>query len=124
MVSSPSLLSTTTEEQSSIHGRNVNEIHMVPFQVITRPIPPVLDDKKVCSLISAISDEENVKNVPPLDVLWITGSEGGQYYFSFGGCHRYEAYKRIGAKEIPCKLIRSTINDLRTYLGSSTPQLK
>ena len=38
---SPSL--ADTPEQSSIHSRNVAEIHMVPFGVITRPIPPVLD---------------------------------------------------------------------------------
>ena len=62
--------------------------------------------------------------VPPVDVLWVTGSEGGNYYYSFGGCHRYEAHKRLGLPTIRSKLVKSTIEDIRTYLGSSTPDLK
>ena len=75
-----------------------------------------------CMLYS-FQNPDTRKKVPPIDILWITGRQGGDYYYSFGGCHRYEAYKRLNTPTVPAKLFKSTVTDLRTYLGGSTPDL-
>lgn len=41
-------------ENRSIHSDNVEEVHNIPMDVIIRPIPPVLDEEKVQSLMDTI----------------------------------------------------------------------
>lgn len=41
-------------ENRSIHSDNIEEIHSVPLNVIIRPIPSVLDENKVQSLMNTI----------------------------------------------------------------------
>lgn len=53
-----SIMSTqsgATGDNRSIHSGNVEEVHNVPMQVIIRPIPPVLDELKVQSLMKTIT---------------------------------------------------------------------
>lgn len=41
-------------ENRSIHSDNIQDVHNIPMDVIIRPIPSVLDEQKVQSLMTTI----------------------------------------------------------------------
>lgn len=47
-------MSATTCADRSVHSAYIEEVHEVPMNVIHRPIPSVLDEEKVQSLMETI----------------------------------------------------------------------
>lgn len=47
--------------------------------------------------------------------------KGQDYYFAFGGCHRWAASKELGRETIRAKLIETPASVIKTYLGASSP---
>ena len=43
------------------------------------------------------------------------------FYFSMGGCHRYEATRRLGLETIRARIIEVPPSQMRVYLGASSP---
>jgi sulfiredoxin len=43
------------------------------------------------------------------------------FYFAMGGCHRYEATKRLGLETIRARIIEVPASQMRVYLGAGSP---
>ena len=73
---------------SSIHSASIDQIYNIPMKDIVRPLPSVLDECKVQSLMETLRKDEAV---PPIDILWYEAPESkNNYFFAMGGCHRWE----------------------------------
>ncbi|EJT99988.1 hypothetical protein DACRYDRAFT_81619 [Dacryopinax primogenitus] len=96
----------------------------VPLRIINRPIMPEIDEEKVTTFME---DMEAGDDFPPIEVLRVVlppvddGEIERRYYFSFGGCHRYEACQRLGRSSIKCKIIDVQGHIIRQHLGASCP---
>lgn len=109
-------------------------IEHVPLSQIRRPIPPVLDQSKIDAMESTLKgtpqalatcsiDDAVPGELPPVDVFKVR-HKGQTLYFAFGGCHRLQAYDRLGPDtEVRCKILPATKDTLRLYLGSSVDNL-
>lgn len=114
----------------SIQTGNISKITLLPLADIKRPIPPVLDYSKIDAMEATLKgtptpsatcpnvEEITAGELPPIDVMHVR-DKGENYYFAFGGCHRFQAYERMENPMVRCKLFPSTKNQLKLYLGSS-----
>ncbi|CCH44762.1 Sulfiredoxin [Wickerhamomyces ciferrii] len=120
----------------SIQSGNIGKISYLPLNQIKRPIPPVLDYDKIDSMESQLKgipmasktcslEEARDLNgeLPPIDVMAIKENDE-IYYFAFGGCHRFQAYERIGPDaKVKCKILPATKRQLKLYLGGSVDHI-
>ncbi|KAL1925003.1 uncharacterized protein VTP21DRAFT_4657 [Calcarisporiella thermophila] len=103
----------------SIHGNQVDEVVDIPLSVVNRPIPSILDDEKVKEMKKVI-EAGKAEKLTPVDIHHVKHN-GNDYYFAFGGCHRWAAHKEMGKNTIRAKLINTPPSMINTYLGSSSP---
>lgn len=113
-------------------------ISEIPLSQIKRPIPPVLDYQKIDSMVSTLKgtpmasatcgiEDITAGELPPVDVFRVR-EEGKDYYFAFGGCHRFQAYDKLsqnsdGEVMVKCRLLPATRKTMKLYLGASVDQL-
>ncbi|GAA5854384.1 hypothetical protein JCM5353_001775 [Sporobolomyces roseus] len=90
----------------------------VPMSVINRPLPSELSEEKVQQFMKNIQAGDKFT---PIEVLRTESADGKKYYMAFGGCHRFEAHKRLKSETIPGRIINVPPASIRMYLGASCP---
>lgn len=120
----------------SLQSSNLKEEY-VPLSQIRRPIPPVLDHSKIDAMVSTLKGVpkasatcslENITSgeLPPIDVFLVR-EQGKSYYFAFGGCHRFQAYDKLGAEGtepmVKARILPATRRTLKVYLGASVDEM-
>ncbi|ODQ78523.1 hypothetical protein BABINDRAFT_162728 [Babjeviella inositovora NRRL Y-12698] len=114
---------------TSIHSGSINRVRDIPLAQIRRPIPPVLNHEKIDAMVSTLKGTPMASNncslseitsgeLTPIDVMHVR-DQGKDYYFAFGGCHRFQAYDKAGVKVVRCKVLPATKKSLKLYLGNS-----
>ncbi|KAK9462606.1 ParB/Sulfiredoxin [Lipomyces oligophaga] len=109
----------------SIQTKNLNNITFLPLDSIRRPIMPVLDEEKISRMIETLktTDPDSIDDgLPPIDILRVR-KNGKDWYFGFGGCHRFQAYERTGRKIAKCKVVPVTESMLKMYVGGSVDEM-
>ena len=90
------------------------------MSAINRPIPSQLDREKVERMKTVLQTPDREQELTPIAVHHVE-YKGQDYYFAFGGCHRWAASKELGKETIRAKLIDTPASVINTYLGSSSP---
>ncbi|DBB12044.1 TPA: Sulfiredoxin [Trebouxia sp. C0006] len=88
-------------------------VHDVPMHVIHRPLQSTTDENKVRTFVREMQRGDDFT---PIEVLWVQKGDD-DFYFAFGGCHRWEAHKRLSRPTIKAKLVKTTPKSLSIYLG-------
>ncbi|KAK4688595.1 sulfiredoxin, partial [Tremellales sp. Uapishka_1] len=122
----PSASTSAQHATSSVFSRSDSApIHNIPMSVIHRPLPSELDEDKV---VKFMDEMRNGDTFTPIEVVKVKAvlkadPDGGKhnFYFSMGGCHRYEATKRLGLETIRARIIEVPAAQMRVYLGAGSP---
>lgn len=121
----------------SLQSSNLKEEY-IPLNEIRRPIPPVLDYQKIDAMVltlqgnpmaSATCGVEDITpgELPPID-MFLVREQGKNYYFAFGGCHRFQAYDKLSkdGEKVPmvkARILPATRKTLKVYLGGSVDEM-
>ncbi|KAI8086242.1 ParB/Sulfiredoxin [Halteromyces radiatus] len=111
---------TEPVDNFSIHGNSIKEVYDIPMSAINRPLPSSLERAKVEEMKQKLNDPDHQLDLTPIDVHHVH-YKGQDYYFAFGGCHRWAAHKELGRSTIRGKLIQTPPAVINTYLGASSP---
>ncbi|KAI9140537.1 ParB/Sulfiredoxin [Paraphysoderma sedebokerense] len=113
---------TDSDKHKSIFVSDETEPIEIPMNVVSRPIQSVLDEAKVMEFMESIKAGDQFT---PIEVLHLqrpnrsNPSEPYNYYFAFGGCHRWEAHKRLNCRNIRARIIPVTEDTIRAPVGDS-----
>ncbi|ODN99498.1 sulfiredoxin [Cryptococcus wingfieldii CBS 7118] len=114
---------------SSVFSRSEDApVHNVPMRVINRPLPSELDENKVQAFMDEMKASCRGDAFTPIEVVKVkaplkTDPTGPAqvFYFAMGGCHRYEATKRLQWETIRARIIEVPASQMRVYLGAGSP---
>lgn len=112
-------------------------VYDVPMRVIHRPLQSFTDEQKAgasghshagmrlpattkeaaCLQVQTfVKQMQAGHNFTPIEILWVQRGED-DYYFAFGGCHRWQAHERLGKSTIKARLVKTTPESISVYLG-------
>jgi len=89
---------------------NANGVRELKVAEIRRPLARTRSNNaaKVEALMESIQ-QHGLKQ--PIDVLEVDGK-----VYGFSGCHRFEAFQRLGKETIPCRVRKATQKTLQMHL--------
>ncbi|KAM0788755.1 hypothetical protein ACM66B_002847 [Microbotryomycetes sp. NB124-2] len=107
----------TSPTQRSVFQSPSSTVHDVPFNIINRPLESVLDESKVQQFMKDIQAGDEFT---PMEIYRVN-RDGKTYYMAFGGCHRYEAHRRLHSETVRGRIIDASPQMIRHILGGSSP---